>query len=350
MDTSFVITKTVNSAKVNVQTTAVPLPIKSEVLVKFHISPINPLDLAVIAGAYPVKPYFEHNGESILGFDAIGEVVWLGPDVKRLQLGDFVVPARYGIGTWRAHAVIEESFLDKIPKPGDLRFGAILRLGVAPAYFLVENMCKLKAGDWIIQNAGTSVVAQMVVQFARRRGVKVLSVIRDRDDAPSLLKALNEPGSKYPVTMSMVTIESELEQAKHGKSFAMAIDSVGGFSGQQILDCLSTGGTFVQHGFLSGTDQILPLDAPSFWGRQLKMLSSRSSAQMGALTEAERRDLFSWLVELSNVGELKLPALGLQEVHFDSANVEASKALVQTAVSNARKGRLGQRKQAIVWK
>ncbi|KAH6879444.1 hypothetical protein B0T10DRAFT_413092 [Thelonectria olida] len=349
MDPSFVVTKSAASQGINVHATTVSLPTDADVLVKFYLSPINPLDLAVIAGAYPVKPHFEHDGESILGFDAIGEVVSLGPNVKHLQVGDFVVPAKYGIGTWRSHALIDETLLDKIPKPTDLRFGAILRLGVTPAYFLVEGMCKLRPGDWIIQNAGTSVVAQMVVQFARRRGIRVLSVIRDRQNASSTIETLSATPVGISVTGSMVVTESQLDQAKLDKKFAMAIDSVGGFSGQQILACLTTGGTFVQHGFLSGTEQILPMSAASFWVRHLTMVSSRSSAQMAALTEDERRYLFAWFVELFNRGDLQLPGLGLQEIAFGTGNTEDSRKQLELAVSRAKKGKLGQRKQVIVW-
>jgi trans-2-enoyl-CoA reductase len=349
MDSSFVITRSAASQGINLYTTSIPLPTDAEVLVRFYFSPINPLDLAVIAGVYPVKPHFEHDGESILGFDAIGEVVSLGPNVKHLQVGDFVVPAKYGIGTWRSHALIDEALLDKIPRPNGLRFGAILRLGVTTAYFLVEGMCRLRPGDWIIQNAGTSVVAQMVVQFARRRGVNVLSVIRDRHDASSIIETLSAAPAGMSVIESMVVTESQLGEAKEGNKFTMAIDSVGGFSGQQILACLTTGGTFVQHGFLSGTEQILPMNAASFWVRHLTMVSSRSSAQMAALTEDERRHLFAWFVELFNRGELQLPGLGLQEIAFDTGNTEESKKQLELAISRAKKGKLGQRKQVIVW-
>lgn len=349
MDPSFAITLSAASKGINLHTAAVPLPANADVLVKFHYSPINPLDLAVIAGAYPVKPHFEHDGECILGFDAIGEVVSLGPNVKRLAVGDFVVPAKYGIGTWRSHALLDESLLDKIPRPNDLRFGAIMRLGVTPAYFLVESMCKLRPGVWIIQNAGTSVVAQMVVQLARRRGINVLSIIRDRDNVGSVIEALSSVHADFSVTKSMVITESQLDQAKQGKKFAMAIDSVGGFSGQEILACLSMGGTFVQHGFLAGTEQILPMNAASFWARHLTMVSSRSSVQMAAVSDDERRGLFAWFVELFNRGELRLPDLGVEEIVFDTAIVDESRRRLELAVSRAKKGKLGQRKQVIAW-
>lgn len=126
----------------------------STVLVKFLAAPINPLDLLVLRGT---------------GYDGIGEVVECGEGVTQFIPGDLVV---LSTGTWRTHAVLDVSSLQKISRPNDLAFGAMLKLDVLPAYFLLEDMAALKPGDWIVQNAATSVVAQMVTQFAHMRGRK----------------------------------------------------------------------------------------------------------------------------------------------------------------------------------
>lgn len=141
----------------------------STVLVKFLAAPINPLDLLVLRGTYPVKPTHQYQGKAIPGYDGIGEVVECGEGVTQFIPGDLVV---LSTGTWRTHAVLDVSSLQKISRPNDLAFGAMLKLDVLPAYFLLEDMAALKPGDWIVQNAATSVVAQMVTQFAHMRGRK----------------------------------------------------------------------------------------------------------------------------------------------------------------------------------
>lgn len=62
-------------------------------------APINPLDLLVMAGTYPVQPKYEHEGSSVLGYDGVGEVMDCGAGVQDLRPGDFVVPSVFGIGT-----------------------------------------------------------------------------------------------------------------------------------------------------------------------------------------------------------------------------------------------------------
>ena len=70
----------------------------TEVLVRFVAAPINPLDLLVMAGTYPVKPKNEHNGNSVLGYDGVGEVLQCGAEVHDLHPGDIVVPSMFGVG------------------------------------------------------------------------------------------------------------------------------------------------------------------------------------------------------------------------------------------------------------
>lgn len=70
----------------------------STVLVKFLAAPINPLDLLVLAGTYPVKPAHQYQGQAIPGYDGIGEVVECGEGVTKVVPGDLVVPSKFGTG------------------------------------------------------------------------------------------------------------------------------------------------------------------------------------------------------------------------------------------------------------
>ncbi|KAK3368343.1 hypothetical protein B0H63DRAFT_488313 [Podospora didyma] len=321
-------------------------PRGGEALVKFHGSSINPLDLAVISGTYAVKPKFAHNDEFIVGFDGLGQVLAVGPDVKSLKVDDFVIPAQYGIGTWRSHALLAETLLDKIPRPAHWGPASALRLGVAPAYLLVENFRKLTPGDWIIQNAGTSFIAQMVEEFARLKGAKVISVVRDRQEPPE--EPVVDLASSLPKKQHALKVNKDaLAEAKDGKRIVMAIDSVGGYAGQQLLDSLTPGGTFVQHGFLAGTDQILPLTIANSWARNLSIQASRSSAHINSLTVQERRDLMTWFAELLSWDHHQLPKV--QQLEVGAVDQESVQALVEAAVSRARKSKYRQRKQVLVW-
>ena len=250
-------------------------------------------------------------------------------------------------GTWRTHAILQEADLQKVQRPGNITFGAILKTGVQPAYLLVEDMTNLRPGDWLIQNAATSVIAQMVVQFAKQRGVGVISVIRDRDpvEVTRIKKSLIYLGADECLT------ESELiEQLStvRTKRVTLALDSVFGASGRLPLESVATNGTFVQLGFLGGVEQELVLSNQDLFFRNITLRGFRGTQQIGQRTQKERESLLNWFVELFNAGKLVLPSLDLRIVEWNTgAEPAETQAKLVAAIDGAKQGLLGQRKQII---
>lgn len=163
----------------------IPVPATNEVLVQMLLAPINPQDIMVLAGKYPVKPANHLDGEAIPGYDGVAKILRCGEGVTELQVGEWVIPKQHGLGTWRTHAVFHQNSLLKVSSRVEPKFAATLRMCGAPAYLLLEDTKQLKPGDWIIQNAASGVIAQMVSQFARLKGLHTISIIRDRADSQS---------------------------------------------------------------------------------------------------------------------------------------------------------------------
>ncbi|KAL4916107.1 hypothetical protein BDW62DRAFT_202944 [Aspergillus aurantiobrunneus] len=323
-----------------------PSAADDEVLIRFIASPINPLDLLVLAGKYPVRPKHQHNGEPIVGYDGVGEVIACGAHVSHLVPGDYVVPSQFGVGTWRTHAAIKASLLQKIARPKDPVFASLLRMAVSPAYFLVEEIRDLKPGECIIQNAGTSAVAQYVTQFANRRGVSVIHVIRDRDAerADAIEQALRASGAAEVLTESELAKQAAV--LKQTRRIVLALDSVYGASGSALLAALSDEGTYVHIGFLGGTEGTLQLNPQDLFGRRLTLRGFRGSAHLAARSAAEQCSLFNWWISLFNQGELRLPVLGLTLVDWRTHAGDGGQVAVD-ALERAQ-GKLGQRKQILM--
>ena len=239
--------------------------------------------------------------------------------------------------------------LQKVAQPKEIVFGAILKISVLPAYLLLEDMAQLKPGDWIIQNAATSVVAQMVAQLARLRGLHTISIIRDRDpiEVTRIKQLLKNAGAEIVFT------ERELPdhvQSVKAKPVMLALDSVFGSSARLLLDCLDVGGTFVQLGFLSGTSQELHLSSQDLFARRLTLRGFRSSAQIAERSVQEQASLLNWLVQLFNAGSLALPSLGLERVEWNGVkDVSENRERVLGAIDKAKRGALGQRKQIFMF-
>jgi len=375
------------------RTADLPVPGPNQVLIGFLASPIHPLDLLVLAGKYPVKPKFRHvNDEgddegAIPGYDGIAQVLSVGPPPTlsspsttgttsgssgtELVPGDFVIPSIFGLGTWRSHAIVDSSLVMKIsPPPQDLIGASMIRLAVAPGYFLVEDVVsqKLKPGDTIIINAGTSAVAHFVGQFARLRGVGVVHVVRDRSDPEDMEEVrsrLLDSGAEAVITESEL-IAGKMKctgtgtgtgtgtrDGRRSRRIVMAIDAVFGGAGSVALrDALCEGGTYVQLGFLSGgtPQNKVELGPGELFGRRLTMVGFRGSDRWAARTPEERTDLVNWWVDLFNRGILTRPALGLDLVQWVPGRLdENGRGRLRDAVRRAQAGGLGQRKQVLVF-
>lgn len=128
------------------------------------------------------------------GHEGFARVVHAGPSsAHSLKPGDHVVPMGPSLGTWRTHAVVPASALHAIPN--DLPFAAAATLRVNPptALAMLEHFVELGPGDVVIQNGGNSAVGQAVIQLARAKGLRSISIIRARpdwDEAVGLLKGL----------------------------------------------------------------------------------------------------------------------------------------------------------------
>lgn len=193
-----------------------------QVVVKFLAIPINPLDFVVIEGKYPVKLqscYKNEVGETLAipGSDGAARIIQTGSAVDQLNVGDTVVLRTHCRGTWRTHAVFEEEDLIRLPSTLDSRLGCLLRMGVAPAYFLLREYHGLEPGDWIIQNAATGTISHFVCQLAPLFGVRVISIIRNRSSAEDLertKRSLRSHGASLVLTKDELGMNAILEGKK----------------------------------------------------------------------------------------------------------------------------------------
>ena len=107
-----------------------PTTIKEgQVRLKTLAAPVNPLDLLVLEGAYPVKPKNHWSGEAIPGYDGVFQV--LDSKAPSLTQGDLVIPRQHGFGTWRTHAIANADELQKIPQI-DPCAASVLKMGACP--------------------------------------------------------------------------------------------------------------------------------------------------------------------------------------------------------------------------
>ncbi|TDL26465.1 NAD(P)-binding protein [Rickenella mellea] len=274
-----------------------------EVLLKTLAAPINPIDLRA-------------------GYDGILEVV------------ESVDPA-FAPGDVRA-LLIFNAFRAQIR--------AILKMGACVAWAILEDTVSgLRPGDWIIQNGATSVVAQLVIQMARLRGFKTISVIRDRsaDDFTEKKRKLEALGG------DIVVSEGELERGEvadvlTGKNIALALDCVFGESGQRMAELLSPGGTFVAFGQLSGANSTITLTMNLVFFKNLTFRPFRLSKALAARSDEEMDQMLEKIIGMFNSGQIKVPELDV--VHWNDGKPAELSQKLRGAVEQAQSAMIGKTK------
>lgn len=74
------------------------------------LAPVNQADINAIQGVYPVKPKLP----GVPGIEGVADVVAVGPNVNKFQIGDRVVFNNQPASTWRTHALINDSDILKV--------------------------------------------------------------------------------------------------------------------------------------------------------------------------------------------------------------------------------------------
>lgn len=294
-----------------------PVPERGSVHLRFLYAPINPQDLLVIANAYPVKPLYDVDGHPVPGYDGLARVTAVADEgvvdsaTAHICPGDLVIPAGQGLGTFRtAAAVPAEQLIRVLPAAAaaaakhealDLLPLAMLRMSVLPAYLLLEDVRSLRPGDWVLCNAGRGAIAQMVVQLAHLRGVKVACIVQQKLEQDLAL-------ADAVFSEDEVTAGGPARLQQDGRRIVLALDAVCGPAAEVLVDALSPGGTFVNYGSLGGgLDAGFEINSRLLFARGLVVRGFKSSECIGRRSRAEMADLFAWLAGLFLSGTLKAP-------------------------------------------
>ncbi len=234
-------------------------PTKDEVLLKMLASPIHPADINTIQGVYAIKPPLPAVG----GGEGIGEVLEVGPDVKHLNVGDWVFPGGNMSGTWTTHYTDCENNLVKVRKDISVFSAATLRINPGTAYRMLKDFVTLQKGDVVIQNGANSAVGQAVIEIAKTFGVVTVNIVRDRPNITELKEELTNLGADIVWTEEELRKTTDFREKKLAKA-KLALNCVGGKSSTEILQTLAPGGCHVTYGGMSMKPVTVPTSSLIF--------------------------------------------------------------------------------------
>ncbi|KAI1726711.1 zinc-binding dehydrogenase domain-containing protein [Ditylenchus destructor] len=214
----------------------------NEVFVRWIAAPINPADINQLQGVYPVKPSLPAVG----GNEGCARVEKVGSNVNNLNVGDLVIPARSGLGTWSTHGLYECGNVFPIDKDLSPVDAATLQVNPSTAYRMLKDFVSLNPGSIVVQNGANSAVGRYVIQICRNLKLKSINVVRDRDNIQDLKNEL--------ISLGAGEVYTEEEFAKVSKTLSavnLALNCVGGRSCLNLARVLAPGGCLVTYGGMS---------------------------------------------------------------------------------------------------
>lgn len=213
--------------------TAIPDPGPNEVRVRVLASPINPSDYYFIQGTYRFKPEYPQTAglEGVGIVDAAGE----GVDLPTGAMAAFLYKE-----AWADYIIVPQNDLYMLPTGFPVERTCPFILNPLTAWGLLEQS-GVRAGDWLLLDAGNSAVARLVTQTAIRRGVKVILVVRDIGYS----RELKELGASEVIAFDVDTLPGKILELTEGKGVAAALDSIGGDYATALIKSLAPGGRMI---------------------------------------------------------------------------------------------------------
>jgi NADPH:quinone reductase-like Zn-dependent oxidoreductase len=205
-----------------------PTPGAGEVKVRVVATSINPIDWKLREGAR--RPGVALEFPAILGRDAAGEVVEVGPGVTRLRVGDRV--AGLVTGGYGERVVAKEDAWAVVPGSMDLASAAALPLVTLTGAQLVDEGVRPRGGEAVLVTGALGSVGRAAVFVAKSRGARVWAGVRRSQAAAAALLGVE----------GVAVLDDEGPRPELPELDAIA-DTVGGEPTQRLLDKVRRGGT-----------------------------------------------------------------------------------------------------------
>jgi NADPH2:quinone reductase len=163
-------------------TLAVPIPSASEVLIAVHTAEVGGWDADVRDGwsADGKKPRFP----LVLGAAGSGTVAAVGSRVRRFKMGEPVYSYAWGNpkgGFYAEYVVVPAEDAAAVPRALDLKHAGAVPVAGITALDGIDDALHVKKGERVIIYGASGGLGVFAVQFAKRRGARVLAVASGSD-------------------------------------------------------------------------------------------------------------------------------------------------------------------------
>ncbi|WP_155771554.1 SDR family NAD(P)-dependent oxidoreductase, partial [Mycobacterium asiaticum] len=278
-------------------------PGPNEIEVAVSASSIN---FADVLAAYGRCPTFDGK-QPPLGLDFAGVVSAVGSDVTDHQIGDHVGGLSPD-GCWSTFVTCDARLATKLPEGLTDAQAAAVTTASATAWYGLEDLARIKAGDKVLIHSGTGGVGQAAIAIARAAGAEIYATA----GSEKRRQILRDMGIEHVYDSRSTEFAEQIRRDTDGYGVDIVLNSVTGAAQLAGIKLLAMGGRFVEIGKrdIYGDTKVglFPFRQNlAFYGVDLALMSRTHPAQV--------RGLLNTVYQQTANGVLPLP----QATHYPLA-------------------------------
>jgi len=169
----------------------------------------------------------------VVGYQAAGEIIEVGADVRDLKVGHKVVTVGFN-GSHASLRAVPARAAWPIPKGAELRLAAAVPVPFGTAHDCLFEFGHLKSGETVLVQAGASGVGVAAIQLAKRAGARVLATASS-DDRLEKLKTI---GLDSGINYKRDNLVALVMKITDNQGVNLVVDPVGGSTLESSLASL----------------------------------------------------------------------------------------------------------------
>lgn len=283
-----------------------PAPGPGEVLLAVRAVGINFADTLMVRGLYQEKPPLPFTP----GMEVAGEVIAIGPGVRRHALGDRVA-AILPSGGLAERATVAEAMAVPLPDSVDFRTAAAFPIAFGTAHLALDHRAGLKSGETLLVHGAAGGVGLAAIAVGKRLGARVIATASTEEK-----RALaRDCGADHVTGTEAGDLAARVREiARDGVD--VVFDPVGGALAMASLRVMAFEGRMVAIGFASGEIPRIPANLllvknlsllGLYWGayatRRPEPFAASLTTLLGWLERGEIRPRIGAVLPLERAGE-----------------------------------------------